>query len=140
MYKYVHSGSALHSGPVPKQFHHLKGPWARWLSPPTSSPEKQLCCSQCTAHVPPLRGWAGGDGAGRVFLPCHPPTVARHVRSPGYPSRSGPCSHQVSSTCSGQSHASDAYSSSDHRAVRGGGWVSPPWPTVAHRVEPEGTA
>lgn len=126
--------STLHTGPVPEQFHHLKGPWARWLSLPSPEPQ-HTCSSQRTAHVSRLRGWVLGETEGRRGLSSMPPSTAAHcVRGQAYPSGSGPGLHQGVWHLSGRSHASDAYSSSDCRAVRGGGWRIHPGPQFAYCV------
>lgn len=141
MYSMFTVVSTLHSGPVPKQFHHLKGPWARWLSPPHSSPDAS---SVAPAHSSCPSAERLGTGRwerrrGLFFHATLPPwfvmCAAQRIRAD-----QGHVRTKVSSTCSGQSHASDAYSSSDHRAVRGGGMGEFHPPTVCSLCELEGTA
>lgn len=82
MYNMFTVVSALHSGPVPKQFHHLKGPWARWLSPPTSSPDAALLLPVHSSCPSAERLGTGGDGAEKGLSSMPPSTVARLTSQP----------------------------------------------------------
>ena len=96
--------STLHNGPVPKQFHHLKGPWARWLSLPTSSPDTALLLPAHSSRPSAERLGMGGDGAekGSFFhatlhrgSSCAQPSVSEQIRAMFAPRSPAPALDKV---------------------------------------------